>query len=169
MNGGGEYTSPGVAPTASSRIRLVPRRDPARDAEADAGEDAGLQLVGLAVGVQHRRARQRRGDLLLAVVRVVVLRDVLEVRREVLDLHAVTPRLARARQNPPPFGDSNSAIVLIVQVVGIPDERYGEVVVAFVRREAGAQLTPSRCASTVAAASRTPRSPATCSSSTSSR
>jgi fatty-acyl-CoA synthase len=27
-----------------------------------------------------------------------------------------------------------------VQVVGIPDERYGEAIVAFVRREAGAQL-----------------------------
>jgi fatty-acyl-CoA synthase len=27
-----------------------------------------------------------------------------------------------------------------VQVVGIPDERYGEAVVAFVQREAGAQL-----------------------------
>ena len=57
-----------------------------------------------------------------------------------------------------------------VQVIGVPDERYGEELMAWViPRGRGDARLPSSCASSARARSRTTRSPATSSSSTSSR
>src|SRR4051812_31025669 len=87
VEGGAQDALPGVAPIARSCTRSPGRRDLAGDPGADPGEDPGLETVVLAVGVQRGRPGERGVDLLLAVVRVVVLREVLEVRGEVLDLH----------------------------------------------------------------------------------
>jgi hypothetical protein len=67
--------------------------------------------VLLAGGVQRGGPGEGGVDLFLAIGQVVVLGEVLEVRREVLDLdpNALTPRPARTRQNPPMFGESNSS------------------------------------------------------------
>ena len=57
-----------------------------------------------------------------------------------------------------------------VQVIGVPDERYGEELMAWVRVAARRRpSTPRRCASSAGAGSPTSRSRATSSSSTSSR
>ena len=57
-----------------------------------------------------------------------------------------------------------------VQVIGVPDARYGEELMAWVKAPARRRRsTPTSCASSAAAASPTSRSRATSSSSTSSR
>ena len=57
-----------------------------------------------------------------------------------------------------------------VQVIGVPDDRYGEELMAWVRSAPGRRpSTPRRCASSARARSPTSRSRATSSSSTSSR
>ncbi len=56
-----------------------------------------------------------------------------------------------------------------VQVIGVPDERYGEELMAWVVLRPGAELARTSCASSAAGRSRTTRSPATSSSSTRSR
>ena len=60
--------------------------------------------------------------------------------------------------------------VLDAQVVGVPDEKYGEELMAWLRLKDGAAThrPRSRCASSAPASSPTTRSPATCTSSTSS-
>ena len=61
--------------------------------------------------------------------------------------------------------------IVDVQVIGVPDEKYGEELCAWVRLRAGrAELTAAGAAGVLhRASSRTTRSPATCGSSTSSR
>ena len=60
--------------------------------------------------------------------------------------------------------------IVDVQVIGVPDERYGEEIMAWVVAARGRDARRRRrCASSAAAGSRTTRSRATCSSSTSSR
>ena len=59
--------------------------------------------------------------------------------------------------------------VLDVQVVGVPDERFGEELCAWVRCREGAGSSPRTCASTAAGGSPTTRCRATCALSTSSR
>ena len=58
-----------------------------------------------------------------------------------------------------------------VQVIGVPDERYGEELMAWVRLRAGRRGARRRraCARSARAGSPTSRSRATCTSSTSSR
>src|SRR5436305_13829431 len=63
-------------------------RDAASHVRADAHERAGDERMGFITDVQRRRPGERGVDLFLPVRAVVVLRKVLEVRREVLDLHA---------------------------------------------------------------------------------
>ena len=61
--------------------------------------------------------------------------------------------------------------IVDAQVIGVPDERYGEELMAWVRLRRGAPelSTPNRCASSAPASSPTTRSRGTCTSSTSSR
>ena len=56
-----------------------------------------------------------------------------------------------------------------VQVIGVPDARYGEELMAWIVPRAGARSTRRRSRSSAAARSPTSRSRATCSASTSSR
>ena len=61
--------------------------------------------------------------------------------------------------------------IVDAQVIGVPDEKYGEELMAWVRLRDGAPTArpPRRCASSAPASSRTTRSRATSRSSTSSR
>ena len=60
--------------------------------------------------------------------------------------------------------------ILDAQVIGVPDERYGEELCAWIRmREGRSRSPPSRCASSPPGSSPTTRSRATSRSSTSSR
>ena len=60
--------------------------------------------------------------------------------------------------------------ILDAQVIGVPDDKYGEELMAWMRMKPGAdRSTPHRCVRSAPASSRTTRSPATSTSSTSSR
>ena len=90
---------------------------------AHARERPRDDLVALAARVQCRGAGEGRVDLLLPVRGVVVLGEVLEVRREVLDLHAERAHAesGASPQNPPPLGESNcSTLLTVMSDISVP-------------------------------------------------
>lgn len=98
-------------PNREQPNRLLRRRDLACDAGADASEHAGLENVRLTAGMQSCRSRQRGVDLFLPVRNMVVLGKCSKCGGKFSTWipNEVTPKLARARQNPPRLGESNSS------------------------------------------------------------
>ena len=117
----GAVGPPGSPADGEQLHRLVAGRDAARDAGAYARERAGHELVLLAAGVQRRGAGERGVDLFLSVGTVVVLGEVLEVRREILDLHAEGAH-TEARASP-----AESAAVGRVELIHALDRDVGHL------------------------------------------
>src|SRR2546426_7903699 len=70
------------------RHALRPRHDLALLARADADEHSRQEIPGLAAGAQARASLQHDVGLLLAFLRVIVIRVVRPVRRQFQDIHA---------------------------------------------------------------------------------